>query len=133
MKRWPAAININLWPCAMRAARDTHNSLPMVGQEKSLMEVFSCAYVKPNIRHHHHFGCPVYVLDGDLQANKGSRKKWVDRARVGVNLGFSPQHSKSVALILSPKTGLVSPQFHCRYDDLFETVTGLNEKYQPAA
>ena len=26
---------------------------------------------------------------------------------------------------------LVSPQFHCKYDDLFETVTGLNVKQQP--
>ena len=82
MKRWPAAININLWPYAMRAASDTHNSLPMVGQEKSPMEIFSGVNIRPSIKHHHPFGCPVYVLDGDLQANKGSRKKWADRARV---------------------------------------------------
>jgi hypothetical protein len=25
---------------------------------------------------------------------------------------------------LSLQTGLVSPQFHCSYDDLFETTTG---------
>ena len=67
------------------------------------MGIFSGVNVRASIRYHHHFGCPVYVVDGDLQANKGSHKKWVDRARAGVNLGFSPQHSKSVALILSLK------------------------------
>jgi len=38
-----------------------------------------------------------------------------------VYLGHSPQHARSVALILSLKTGLISPQFHCSFDDLFET------------
>ena len=74
MKRWPAAISINLWPYAMRAASDTNNSIPMVGIEKSPIEIFSGVNVNPKIRHHHHFGCPVYILDGDLQANKGNRK-----------------------------------------------------------
>jgi hypothetical protein len=31
-------------------------------------------------------------------------------------------HASSVALILSPRTGLVSPQFHCVFDDNFETI-----------
>ena len=43
------------------------------------------------------------------------------KARVGVYLGHSTQHSKSIALVLSLETGLVSPQFHCSFDDLFET------------
>jgi hypothetical protein len=34
-------------------------------------------------------------------------------------LGPTPKHAPSVALILSLHTGLVSPQFHCQYDDLF--------------
>ena len=57
MRGWPAPININLWPYATRAASDTHNSLPL--------EIFSGVNVRPSVRHHH-FGCPVYVLDGDL-------------------------------------------------------------------
>ena len=32
-----------------------------------------------------------------------------------------PQHAHSVSLVLSLQTGLVSPQFHCSFDDLFET------------
>jgi hypothetical protein len=43
------------------------------------------------------------------------------RARVGINLGISPTHARNVALIiLSLKTGLVSPQFRVKHDDMFE-------------
>ena len=37
----------------------------------------------------------------------------------------------SVALILNLKTGLVSPQFHCQYDDLFESTTGTQARSMP--
>jgi hypothetical protein len=40
---------------------------------------------------------------------------------VGVYLGHSAQHASSVALILNPKTGFVSPQFHCVFDDQFDS------------
>jgi hypothetical protein len=51
-------------------------------------------------------------------------KKWEDRTRIGINLGYSPRHASSVSLILNMETGLVSPQYYCTYDDLFETTTG---------
>jgi len=132
-RKWPAAISTHLWPYALRAASDTNNSIPKIGEAKSPLEVFSSSNVRPNYRNHHHFGCPVYVLDGNLQAGKRAGKKWTDRARVGVNLGFSPQHAKSVALVLSLKTGLVSPQFHCQFDDTFETVKGLDASLLPVS
>ena len=37
-------------------------------------------------------------------------------------LGPSPNHARSVALVLNPRTGHVSPQFHVKFDDFFETV-----------
>jgi hypothetical protein len=43
---------------------------------------------------------------------------------VGVYLGRSPSHFRSVALILDIETGLVSPQFHIKLDPLFQTVRG---------
>ena len=39
-----------------------------------------------------------------------------------VYLGHSNEHSSTVALILNPKTGHVSSQFHVIFDDHFETV-----------
>ena len=34
----------------------------------------------------------------------------------------SPHHAASVPLILSTQTELLSPQFHCIYDDTFDTI-----------
>ena len=47
--------------------------------------------------------------------------KWSPRARMGVYLGASPCHARSVTLILSLSTGLCSLQFHVSHDDLFKT------------
>ncbi|KAL7475537.1 hypothetical protein ACHAW6_001446, partial [Cyclotella cf. meneghiniana] len=43
-------------------------------------------------------------------------------ARVGHFLGFSNQHSSTVALVQNLHTGHVSPQYHVVFDDKFETV-----------
>ncbi|KAL7476135.1 hypothetical protein ACHAW6_002012 [Cyclotella cf. meneghiniana] len=40
-----------------------------------------------------------------------------------MNLGPSPQHARNVNLVLNLDTRLVSPQFHCRYNDFFETIS----------
>jgi hypothetical protein len=38
-----------------------------------------------------------------------------------MNLGPSPSYARNVNLVLNLTTGLVSPQFHCRFDDFFQT------------
>jgi hypothetical protein len=48
--------------------------------------------------------------------------KWEVRSRMGIYLGMSMQHARSVALVLQLKTGHVSPQFHVTFDPKFETV-----------
>ena len=50
-----------------------------------------------------------------------SHNKWSDRSRVGIFLCHSPHHSNSVPLVLNTRSGNVSPQFHCIYDDDFAT------------
>jgi histone deacetylase 1/2 len=86
------------------------------------MQLFSKTDVSPPKRHFHAFACPVYVLDSNLQQGKGySKRKWTERARVGLYLGPSPKHARSVHLVLNLETGLVSPQFHVSFDDHFET------------
>jgi hypothetical protein len=54
--------------------------------------------------------------------------KWMPRARVGIYVRKSLRHARSVSLVLNPSTGLVSPQYHCKYDDTFETVRGIREE-----
>ncbi|KAL7466170.1 hypothetical protein ACHAXS_006459 [Conticribra weissflogii] len=57
--------------------------------------------------------------------------KWDPRARLGIYVGRSPNHAGNVALVLNPKTGLVSPQFHVVFDDEFTTVPHLRKGTVP--
>jgi sporulation-control protein spo0M len=68
------------------------------------------------------FGCPVCVLDAMLQSGN-SLPKWDKRSRVGVYFGHSAQHATTVSLILNPRTSYISPQFHCVYDNMFDSPT----------
>jgi hypothetical protein len=91
---------------------------------QSPIELFTCSRVRPNLKNLHHVGTPAFVLKHNLQAVGGNNKKWNFRARLGICLGFSPRHSKGVCLILNPRTGLPSPQWHVKNDDRFDTVAG---------
>jgi hypothetical protein len=94
MKKWPTAITVNLWPYAMRYINDVNNYVPRKHESQSPIEMFSLVKQGTKLQNFHHFGCPVYVLDHNLQAGRRSGMKWKDRVRLGVNLGFSPQHAK---------------------------------------
>ena len=124
-KRWPKAVSAHLWPYALRTANDIFIS---TGRDAgpSPLERFSDVPIRPKISHFRPFGCPVYVLQGKLQAGQKG-PKWHKRAHVGLYLGPSPVHARSVALVLNVTTGLVSPQFHCKFDNLFETVGQIDE------
>jgi hypothetical protein len=121
--RWPKAVDAHLWPYALRIANEVHNSTPTVGREdlKSPFELFARSEVTPNLNHFQPFGCPVFVLDNKMQSGK-KLPKWEIRSRMGIYLGMSMQHARSVALVLNLKTGHVSPQFHVTFDPKFETV-----------
>ena len=120
-QRWPAAIHLALWPYALRNAVYLHNTLPIRDGGVSRLEQFSSIRVGTKMRQLHSFGCPVFALQNDL-ASGSSLPKWSPRARLGINLGPSPHHARNVYLVLNPHTGCVSPQYHCRFDDFFETV-----------
>jgi hypothetical protein len=66
------------------------------------------------------------VLHNVLQSGGSRPNKWVRRSRVAINLGQSPRHARSVALVLSLLTGYVFAQFHLKHDDFFETVRDVN-------
>ena len=53
------------------------------------------------------------------------------RSRRGVFVGFSKVHSSDVPLILNPRTGHISPQYHVVFDDTFSTVPSLSESEEP--
>ena len=122
-QKWPKCISANLWSYAMRQANEIINNSPNMqhAQRKTPYEVFTNTKVVINIKHFQPFGCPVHVLENELQLNHPFHK-WKKRSNVGIYLGMSPHHGRNVALILSRRTGLVSPQFHVKFDPLFETV-----------
>ena len=119
--KWPDVISSNLWPYALREANEALNATPSKVTGKVANQVFAGSDSPTVLRHFHPFGCPTYVLNDELASGK-SIPKWHKRARLGVYLGRSPNHAQSVALVLNLATGLVSPQFHLKFDDLFETI-----------
>ena len=44
-------------------------------------------------------------------------------------MGKSPRHAGNTYLVLDLFTGLVSPQFHCSFDNFFESVTEANSNF----
>jgi hypothetical protein len=73
--RWPAAVNANVWPYALRYTQHMKNSLPDRNDGACPQERFSGAEVAPNLKTNHTFGCPVYELNSKLASGK-SIPKW---------------------------------------------------------
>ena len=128
--RWPNAITSNLWPYAIRLANESSRCIP-IKDGKNPMQLFTGHdFQVATHQHLHPFGCPMYVLkDEPASGKKGA--KWGERARCGIYLGLSPEHARSVCLVMSLTTGLVSPQFHVKADDNFETVNSTNNAPVP--
>ena len=122
-RRWNKCVTTKLWPYAVRAAMEAINESPSLqnNERKSPAQLFHKTNVLANPKHFQPFGCPVYVLNNSLQASR-PHHKWNERSRVGIYLGHSPLHGKNVSLVLDRVTGLVSPQFHVKYDPQFQTV-----------
>jgi hypothetical protein len=120
-ERWPTVVHLALWPYALRCAALQHNTLPILDDGTSRLELFSGVRCGAKLRHMHVFGCPVFALNNVL-ASGNTVPRWSPRACLGLNLvGLSPSHARNINLVLLLMTGLVSPQFHCTFDDFFET------------
>ena len=130
--KWPEAIDIRLWPYAIRKASHSLNYSIRSDHDTCPMEKFAGIRVAPNLKQEHAFGCPVYVLDSRIQGGMKA-DKWSARSRIGIYLGPSIQYARSVGLVLSLTTGLVSPQFHSKYDDDFSTLDHMPKDQRPAS
>ncbi len=117
--RWPQAVHFALWSYALHNAALLHNSLPVLEDGTSRLELFSSIRVGCNMKHTHAFGCPVFALQNAL-ASGNQLPQWSPCARLGLNLGPSPMHARNIYLVLNLITGCVSPQYHCYFDDFFE-------------
>jgi hypothetical protein len=123
-KRWPGAATANLWPYALRIANESSIEIPSLKFKdgRTPQQAFSQSRATTNPLFWQPFACPVYVLSDELQTAGGIYGKWKSRSRVGLYLGRSPMHARSVALVLNLQTGHVSPQFYLSFDPSFQTV-----------
>ena len=122
----PEYISTMLWPFAIKCFEDRMNHLTCNKDGKTPYHLLAgLDTTELDVKSFHTFGCPCYVLDNRLQSGLTILPKWEPRARMGIYVGRSPAHASNVALILNPRTGHVSPQFHVVYDDDFTTVPYL--------
>jgi hypothetical protein len=119
-QQWPAAVHVALWPYTLCSAVLLHNALPVLEDGTSRHELFRSIPVGANMKHVHTFACPVFALQNALAAGNAV-PKWSPRAQLGLNLGPSPMHARNVYLVLNLSTRLFSPQYHCCFEDFFET------------
>ena len=130
--KWRSLHVPPLWPYAMRIANHALNNTPNMQNPKRLspIQLFSSSVINNNpLKDSFPFASPVYVLRKELQQNKPFHK-WKDRAKLGAYLGPSPNHARSIALVLDLHTGLVSPQFHVAHDSSYETVKDDKSSHQ---
>ena len=128
---WPAAITTILWPFGLLESVEFHN-LWEIGEDghTPMMRLLNL-WEFPDMKMEHIFGCPVYNLDSKLQSSSIGPPKWDPRTRLGIYVGRSPYHAGSVALVLNPRTGHVSPQYHLVFGDDFSTVPFMHSNDVP--
>ena len=120
------------WPFAFKMAIEILNFFQLDSDGNTpTVKFYNIKNIKPNAHEYHTFGCPVYVINSKLQSGSIGPPKWEPCSRVGVYLGHSPMHAGSVALILKPVTGHVSPQYHAVYNKTFSTVSHMRYETIP--
>ena len=120
---WPDMAQSSLWPMAVQHATLLWNLVPDPGTGLSPSDLFTkTRWPQRKFHDFHVWGCPVYVLDKALQDGH-KIPRWKPRSERTVYMGQSKLHSSQVPLVLSPRTGSLTPQYHVVFDDYFATVT----------
>ena len=121
---WKTGIDSSLWPMAVSYAAYLYNHLPN-HRGIAPADLFTGVQIpRHKLKSFHTWGCPVYVLDPQLQQGR-KLPRWEPRARRGIFMGYSTVHSSDVPLVLNLHTGHISPQYHVVFDDSFSTVPSL--------
>ena len=93
-----------LWPYAYNLSVELQKFKPWTSDGKIPLHLFSGIHMETHsLDRLHTFGCSAYVLDSSLQGGFKINKQ-LPRSRVGMYLGPSPNHARSVHMILSVHT-----------------------------
>lgn len=114
--------NVNLWPLAVKHAVWLYNRIP--NRTTGLTPLERLTGIKSDhrdLRRTHVWGCPAFVLESRL-ANGQKLPKFDWKRRRGQFVGYSAQHSSTVACIRNLNTGYISPVFDVLFDDKFTTI-----------
>jgi hypothetical protein len=121
-----------MWPFALKEAAYCLNRLSLRSDSRSCEVTFfnvDKELIDPSS--YHTFGSPCFVLDSRLQSGIGGAPKWEPRSHLGIYIGHSPCHPGSVALVLNPRTGHVSLQYHMVFDDQLTMVPFMEKNKVP--
>jgi hypothetical protein len=126
---WKDGIDASLWPLAVNHAIRIYNNTSDKGFTPA--DIFNGSTVTRHCLFDLHvWGCPVYVLDPQMQ--QGIKlPRWQPRLRRGVNLGLSLQHSSEVPLVFNLTTGSIDTQYHVVLYDQFTTVSSIEREMDP--
>jgi hypothetical protein len=123
MRMWPQMVDQMFWPFAINAAAERMNSLHIDTDSHTPESKFYSVNIENIlVKTFHTMFCPCYALDSRLHnAASIGPPKWGLRSNI-CDLGHSPFHTRSVALVYNPSPAHVSPQYHVVFDDDFATV-----------
>lgn len=125
-RHWLEYFSSILWPFAIKSAEDHINNLQVdINGLTVEMRCSKSSTATMDLKHYHTFGCPCCFLNSRVQLNPKGLLKWDPWAHLRIYLGHSLAHTGNVALVMNPKTGLVSPQFHVVFDNTFPMVPHL--------
>lgn len=120
---WPEMSDTCLWPMAVQHAAYLYNHVPDTSTGLSPLDLFSRSrWEQSKLLGLHVWGCPTYLLE---HATRDGKKipRWVPRSERCSNMGLSSSHVSLVPMVLNPRTGSISAQFHVVWDDWFATVS----------
>ena len=111
------------WPFAIKAVAESHNSLYIDHKGQTPSSTLNGVDLEDiQVQYFHNLFCPIYALYARLQSARGTGlPKWELHSLIGVYLGHSTFHARSVALVWNPNTGRMSTQYHVVFDDDFST------------
>ena len=119
--RWPKSSSAHLWSYAVHYLNDVRNNIPTEDNTVSPLKKFIGTSVQTKVTTFYTFDCPINALNSVLESGK-KLPKWDARCVLGLYLGNSPRHIRSVSQVFKLDTDRVSSQFRVIHDEFFGTI-----------